>query len=79
MNHQTTRALLRVAVVWMILSGTFAHGFAQQAPPGIQQTEVSQRASAQRQEAFEIVWKTVNQTFYDPKFGGVDWKAVHDR
>ena len=27
--------------------------------------------------SFETVWQTVNQTHYDPAFGGVDWKAVH--
>lgn len=28
---------------------------------------------------FEVVWQAVNDTFPDPTFGGVDWKAVHDR
>ena len=28
---------------------------------------------------FEVVWQTVNDTFPDPTFGGVDWKAIHDR
>jgi carboxyl-terminal processing protease len=28
---------------------------------------------------FEVVWQVVNDTFPDPTFGGVDWKAVHDR
>ena len=28
---------------------------------------------------FEVVWQTVNETFPDPAFGGVDWKAMHDR
>jgi carboxyl-terminal processing protease len=32
-----------------------------------------------RRESFEIVWQTVDKSFYDPKFNGVDWKAVHDR
>lgn len=30
-------------------------------------------------ENFEFVWKTVDDRFYDPGFGGVDWDAVHDR
>jgi carboxyl-terminal processing protease len=25
------------------------------------------------------VWKTVNERFYDPTFGGVDWQKVHER
>jgi carboxyl-terminal processing protease len=29
-------------------------------------------------ESFERVWKTVHETHWDPKFGGVDWQAVHD-
>lgn len=38
-----------------------------------------QSPEAKRRETFEIVWQTVNKNFYDPNFGGVDWKAVHDR
>jgi carboxyl-terminal processing protease len=29
-----------------------------------------------RAEAFDQVWKTVNEKHYDPTFGGVDWKKV---
>jgi len=29
--------------------------------------------------SFETVWQTVNQAHYDPSFGGVDWKAVHEQ
>jgi carboxyl-terminal processing protease len=28
---------------------------------------------------FEIVWKKVNDTYFDPTFGGLNWKDVHDR
>ncbi|HBE42981.1 MAG TPA: hypothetical protein DDW27_17615 [Bacteroidales bacterium] len=28
---------------------------------------------------FEIVWNKVNDTYYDPAFGGLDWKSIHDR
>jgi len=34
---------------------------------------------SKRQEAFQIVWQTVNDFFYDPKFGGVNWAQVRDR
>jgi carboxyl-terminal processing protease len=30
-------------------------------------------------ENFEIVWQTVNDTYFDPTFGGLDWDEVHDR
>jgi carboxyl-terminal processing protease len=26
--------------------------------------------------SFDEVWQTINDTYYDPKFGGLDWKAV---
>jgi len=28
---------------------------------------------------FEIVWKKVNETYFDPTFGGLNWMDVHDR
>ena len=28
---------------------------------------------------FEIVWKKVNDTYFDPTFGGLNWMDVHDR
>lgn len=34
---------------------------------------------AKRQEAFQIVWQTVNDQFYDAKFGGVDWAGARKR
>ena len=29
-----------------------------------------------RRQAFETVWKTVNEKHYDPTFGGVDWRKM---
>jgi carboxyl-terminal processing protease len=26
--------------------------------------------------SFDVVWQTVNESFYDPAFGGLDWNAV---
>src|SRR6185503_16477931 len=31
---------------------------------------------SKRQESFQIVWQTVNDLYYDPTFGGVDWLGV---
>lgn len=43
------------------------------APP----VEAAAGAEAERRrEAFDIVWRTVKENHYDPKFGGVDWDAV---
>lgn len=30
-------------------------------------------------QVFEQAWQTVNDNFYDPKFNGVDWKAMRDK
>jgi C-terminal processing protease CtpA/Prc len=30
-------------------------------------------------QSFETVWRTVTARHYDPTFGGVGWKAAHDR
>jgi carboxyl-terminal processing protease len=37
------------------------------------------RENEQYLNTFETVWKKVNDTYFDPAFGGVDWKGVHDR
>jgi len=36
-------------------------------------------SAKERIEVFEEVWKTINEKYYDPKFNGVDWNAVHER
>ena len=41
---------------------------------------ISHRLSpADRQQVFEKVWKSVDEHYYDPKFGGVNWQEVHQR
>ena len=30
-------------------------------------------------ELFNLVWQTINDNFYDPSFGGVDWKKVRQK
>jgi carboxyl-terminal processing protease len=30
-------------------------------------------------ETFEAVWNKVNETYFDPAFGGLNWKEAHDR
>lgn len=32
-----------------------------------------------RMQVFEKVWKDVDEHYYDPEFGGVDWKEIHQR
>jgi carboxyl-terminal processing protease len=43
-------------------------------------TQTSKESSPQvRQKTFDAVWKTVNEKYFDPKFGGTDWSAVRLR
>jgi C-terminal processing protease CtpA/Prc len=30
-------------------------------------------------QVFEAVWSTVNENYFDPDFGGLDWDAVHEK
>jgi len=35
--------------------------------------------AAQRERAFDFVWETIYTRYHDPKFNGVDWRAVGSR
>ncbi|MBW4691098.1 MAG: PDZ domain-containing protein [Lyngbya sp. HA4199-MV5] len=37
------------------------------------------RAEPSQAKVFEQIWQTVNDNFYDPKFNGVDWKAMRQK
>ena len=43
--------------------------FAQELSPAQKQLNI---------DSFERIWATVSDTHWDPKLGGLDWKAVHD-
>ncbi len=32
-----------------------------------------------RYRTFQVVWSTVNQEYFDPSFGGVNWKAIREK
>ena len=52
-----------------VVVGVFAldRGFAQSS---------QERTQRLRLRTFNVVWKTVNDKYFDPQFGGVDWAAV---
>ena len=70
------RRLVRSICLLLILTTVWWSVLAQAQTP-VAPAEPSD--SQKRQESFEIVWKTVNERFYDPTFGGVDWKKVRER
>ncbi|MBV9957423.1 MAG: hypothetical protein JO360_03345, partial [Acidobacteria bacterium] len=83
MKYPSARRLSLIAFLSLaLLSGHFTLLRAQ-SPQTISPVAVSpptaSTEAAKRQQAFEIVWATVSEQFYDPNFGGVDWDAVHER
>jgi carboxyl-terminal processing protease len=30
-------------------------------------------------QVFETIWSTIDQTFFDPDFGGLDWDTIHEK
>lgn len=84
MNRLTITIRFLALLVLLLLAALAEPAFGQQAiAPAAPATPVAspsvQSDPSKRQEAFEIVWQTVNDLFYDPKFGGVDWAQVRDR
>lgn len=68
-------------LVSLLLGALAGPAFGQQAiaPAAPIASPAVQSDLSKRQEAFQIVWQTVNDLFYDPKFGGVDWAEVRER
>lgn len=82
-------------LILALLIGAFVPAFrsgaalAQQPPvPGATPVPIAAPAASptpeatdvqKRREAFNIVWTTVKQFFFDPTFGGLDWDAVRQR
>lgn len=42
-------------------------------PPLVIETRLT---AAERRAIFESVWRTINDEYFDPTFGGLDWQAV---
>ncbi len=83
MKYPALRKLVFLALCGLLLfpcvTGT-RPALAQQkvGPTSINSTPAATEATL-RQEAFEIVWRTIKEQFYDPNFGGVDWDKVRSR
>jgi carboxyl-terminal processing protease len=46
---------------------------------GVVKSSTNVLSVKERVEVFEEVWNAINEKYYDPKFNGTDWSAVHDR
>lgn len=70
------------AGIWAVALGMSACGLRgeETAPPPPAPAEAApENWPAIRDETFEMVWKTVNESYFDATFGGVDWKATGDK
>lgn len=86
MAHKLTAPRSRAA---LSLLAAFALAFASLVSAGARSLAradaATQRASTnslsakERAEMFDVVWKTINDKYYDPSFNGVDWNAVRER
>ncbi len=79
-----TITIRSLALLVSLLAALTQPAFGQQAiAPAALATPIAspsvQSDLSKRQEAFQIVWQTVNDLFYDPKFGGVDWAQARER
>ena len=63
-----TRAILRRTILLLLLCASFTIAAAP--------TELTPK---DRLAAFDEVWKTIRDHYYDPSFNGVDWNAARDR
>src|SRR5262249_46837195 len=79
-NSRPTILIMRIFWVALLFCSLATLTISQTSQPTpIPITGAPESPAQMRQETFELVWKTVNKSFYDPNFNGVDWKAVHDR
>jgi C-terminal processing protease CtpA/Prc len=76
-NQNLVRRLLGIHCFLLIFASLLC---GQESRPS--ETPESEPALTQQQKrlkAFEIVWQTVNESFYDRNFGGVDWYQLRKR
>ncbi|MGC2754672.1 MAG: hypothetical protein WCA40_20095, partial [Candidatus Acidiferrum sp.] len=63
----THRRLLLAVLILGLVSSMAARGTSRALTP------------KDRAQVFEKVWKDVDEHYYDPEFGGVNWREIHQR
>jgi carboxyl-terminal processing protease len=71
--RKASRTLLAGVVGLMLLT------LARAAPDAAPAQEPANAWSELREKTFNVVWETVNESYYDPQFGGVDWPAIREK
>lgn len=73
---KTKTLLLLFAAILIIALSPLRHATAQKP---INSSAPRREATPElRRRTFEIVWRTIKEKHFDPKFNGVDWDKVHD-
>jgi len=62
-RHHSNLAVLILALVFSITTKGGLHSL----------------SPKEREQVFEKVWKDVDEHYYDPEFGGVNWREIHQR
>ncbi|MEJ7578590.1 MAG: hypothetical protein WKF74_16450 [Pyrinomonadaceae bacterium] len=69
------RILITPCLIVMLLSGTLAESrqtFANLTQTAKSDASINGLTGKERVEAFEKIWRTINEKYYDAKFNGVD-------
>jgi carboxyl-terminal processing protease len=70
------KLMLTLMAALMLGATALGRGPANPTPAGT--TGLTPEQRQKNIESFELAWKTVRDSHYDPKLGGVDWQGVHD-
>jgi carboxyl-terminal processing protease len=78
---------LMAAAVFLITAALTLAGCAGAATPAAAPTRTphppliipTRLTASEREEIFNTVWQTVNDEYFDPTFGGMDWRAIGDK
>jgi len=68
--------LMMAGLMFGVAAGVFGREPA--TPPPAAEPSPAEWAET-REKTFGIVWDTVNEAYFDPTFGGVDWAAVREK
>ena len=60
----------------LVAPGCFSFRDATPQDEGCARPELAREQRELNKESFELVWKTINDTWYDPGFNGVDWEQA---
>ncbi len=76
------RILVAPFLIVVLISGALAESrqiFANLTQTAKSDASINRLTGKERLEAFEKIWRTINEKYYDAKFNGVDWNAVRER